>query len=789
MADNDIIRHTDIAESGVMKPFQQELIETIKILNTLDADIIKIATDIKKSLSVSDTGSSAGIKKLADDTKLANAAFTEREKVLKATREAELKLVEAMESDSKYLAQVRLELERVNAANKQAAKEQSATTGAYTKAALELARVRKAWKDLAVVQKENTAEGKALKKQLDELDATLKRVDAAAGQHQRNVGNYASGFSGLKNSINQVTREMPAFVNSAQTGFMAISNNLPMLVDSISRLKEENAKLNAEGQKGVPVWKQVVSGLFSFQTLMGVGITLMVTYGKEIGNAVMSMLGFRDATQDAAAVQKEFNKQLDEAIDRIDGLTRDQLTQIENDTKLLIIAAKKRGATQAEIDAIEQHGRDKAIAKLQDNLDRQNALLSAALTKQQELKAIDKEKSTEQTKQAVEAQENLIYQQYQRRDAAERAFEIKRQENLLKINQSELDLIEKQREEARKAREKVIKDNIKHYEELLAEMDKYAKKAKELDSDILKEMVELNEKKQKEQTKLVAPDPTLNDKSRKALQKQDEKDREKRAADEKKAREELRRNSIALLEGAAKDRQRITEKETDRQIASTERRQEALRELALKGVQDAQNSLALEEKKQAELEQKKIRQQKNAKRQEILFAGLKAYSANVESNSATALTKTLKDITVLTSALAAIPTFIEGTEKISESLGKPHLPGRDGYIVRVDGEERILNPEQNRKIGDMTNDELTNLAQMAQMGIMPSVPMAMPYHDDRQLNKLDEVSKGLKEVQRAIENKPVQSLQVDEIEKLATVVSETKYKTERTSRKIGGYGR
>lgn len=36
------------------------------------------------------------------------------------------------------------------------------------------------------------------------------------------------------------------------------------------------------GQKGVPVWKQILSSLFSWQTALTTGIMLLVMYGDEL---------------------------------------------------------------------------------------------------------------------------------------------------------------------------------------------------------------------------------------------------------------------------------------------------------------------------------------------------------------------------------------------------------------------------------------------------------------------------------------------------------------------------
>lgn len=91
------------------------------------------------------------------------------------------------------------------------------------------------------------------------------------------------GWDGLGNSLSQISREIPAFTYSIQTGFLAISNNIPILADEIARLRVQNEALKASGQKTVPVWKQVVKGLLSWQTLLPIGIALITVYGKEIG--------------------------------------------------------------------------------------------------------------------------------------------------------------------------------------------------------------------------------------------------------------------------------------------------------------------------------------------------------------------------------------------------------------------------------------------------------------------------------------------------------------------------
>lgn len=118
-------------------------------------------------------------------------------------------------------------------------------------------------------------------------------------------------WNGLGNSINQISRELPAFTYSAQTGFMAIANNIPILSDEIGRLKKENEALVASGKKGIPVWKQVVTSLFSWQTALSLGVTLLTVYGKEIGEWIQRLFKGGNAAQEAARKTEAFNKAIE----------------------------------------------------------------------------------------------------------------------------------------------------------------------------------------------------------------------------------------------------------------------------------------------------------------------------------------------------------------------------------------------------------------------------------------------------------------------------------------------
>lgn len=149
-------------------------------------------------------------------------------------------------------------------------------------------------------------------KQLNKYDAVLKKVDADVGKHQRNVGNYKSAYDGLGWSVAQIGREMPAFANSLQTGFMAISNNLPMLFDELSRAKTEVSALRAEGKQTTGVLGRLGKALFSFQTLLSVGVTLLTLYGKDIVNWATDLMGGNSALETLSENTRKLNKEANE---------------------------------------------------------------------------------------------------------------------------------------------------------------------------------------------------------------------------------------------------------------------------------------------------------------------------------------------------------------------------------------------------------------------------------------------------------------------------------------------
>lgn len=128
----------------------------------------------------------------------------------------------------------------------------------------------------------------------------------------------APKLNNLKMSITQVARELPSLTMGPQMFFLAISNNIPMVQDALAQVRKEHDALVASGKKATPVWRQVVSSLVSWQTALAVGITLLVTYGKDIWDFTKSLFGVKEAAVEAMRSSEEFrNSVVDSSSDVI----------------------------------------------------------------------------------------------------------------------------------------------------------------------------------------------------------------------------------------------------------------------------------------------------------------------------------------------------------------------------------------------------------------------------------------------------------------------------------------
>ena len=154
----------------------------------------------------------------------------------------------------------------------------------------------------------NGATGKELIVQIQSVTKELSEAEQASMRFYRNVGNYASGWNGLNVQVQQLARELPSLAVSMNTFFLAISNNLPMLIDEIKLAQDRLKALKEEGKQGTQVWKQLAKSLLSWQMALVVGITLLSSYGNEIADWVKGLFKSKENVDILKESLEAYNK-------------------------------------------------------------------------------------------------------------------------------------------------------------------------------------------------------------------------------------------------------------------------------------------------------------------------------------------------------------------------------------------------------------------------------------------------------------------------------------------------
>lgn len=256
------------------------------------------------------------------------------------------------------------------------------------------------------------------------------------------------------------------------------------------------------------------------------------------------------------------------------------------------------------------------------------------------------------------------------------------------------------------------------------------------------------------------------------LQEQDEKN--KKALEKEK---ELAEKSLTVIREFLQKRNEERLKSIDDEISAVEKREERLAELAQQGIQNADENLALAQKRRAELEAQRAREIERQKKEELALTAIETYGQKVANGDKNPLASTITDIQLLRAFVQSLPTFYQGSERVGDDLD-PFMSGKDGHLIRVDGDERILNPSHSRMIPkNMSNLELAMLAQGA------TQTQRMTEKDLYLLN----LGKKMDNVATEIRNKPTYLGRDFDANRGAIIdLIEKKGKLERNHRKTGG---
>ncbi len=263
------------------KALKKELKELDKLFKTLSqvdridpelgGELAKEIVDLKKAL------------------KDADAALTPFVSGLYELARAKNKLAFARSEENKEL---KLYTSQIREANRVAELEVAITNsaeGSYNRLSAQYALNRIRLNQMGEADEEAVRAKRALELETKALYQQMIKLQEATGNHTLSVGNYKKVWNGLGMSVNQIVRELPAAAISLNTFFLGISNNVPILMDEIRKVRDLNAKLRAEGKQTKSVIGEVTRALFSWNTVMVLLLTVFAMHGEAIINWVANL--------------------------------------------------------------------------------------------------------------------------------------------------------------------------------------------------------------------------------------------------------------------------------------------------------------------------------------------------------------------------------------------------------------------------------------------------------------------------------------------------------------------
>ncbi len=168
---------------------------------------------------------------------------------------------------------------------------------------------------MSAAERQGTQAGKELEAETLALYVQMQKLQEATGNHRLSVGNYARSWDGLGISVSQVVRELPAAAVSMNTFFLGISNNIPILVDEINKLREENKKAIAEGRPAKSVIGSIMKALFGWNTVLVILLAVFSKWGKQIIEWVGSLSKAKNEVISTDKALRNINKELEKTND------------------------------------------------------------------------------------------------------------------------------------------------------------------------------------------------------------------------------------------------------------------------------------------------------------------------------------------------------------------------------------------------------------------------------------------------------------------------------------------
>lgn len=489
----------------------------------------------------------------------------------------------------------------------------SAVANSYDALVAKGALLRKEWRAMEI----GSPDWERHAEEIMKVNEQLKAHDARIGNYQRNVGNYAGAIAPLQFQINQLVREVPSLTNSANQFFMAISSNLPMFADEIVKLRKANAELASQGKPTVSILKQIVTGLFSWQTALVVVISLLAKFGGSIAEFISDLTGTKDPMDEAREAMDKYNEAIEDIEQNSENLDAevmvkyaDKLKNAKGDIDTMKTALKEyndelQRNTEANYQKKIQEAEQaiKTIEEQRRNLERELEGKIANYKKYNWNKTDTEKELWEKTarwmyeddfeeldKLVKDAQNSLAdlqndYTKWQNKPIIENA-----EAQVKEAEQTAEKIAQKTAEEARKGEEAIAKmrqkiadskldeyqreeeEATRTYQEMLAIYQRYGEDTTELTEFYNKQIANINKKRQD-------------------AEKKESEERKKREIEEANKIKEAKQKALEKNIDALKQNSQESLRYTQLTTASEEQKAKRIFDIGLKALQDERNLL------------------------------------------------------------------------------------------------------------------------------------------------------------------------------------------------------
>lgn len=304
-------------DSNMGKALLQDIINLKNQINALDDQMkphIQTLSEVQKAEQKLAYLQSAEGQKLLDLKAKINEIVNSRRQQkasIDPLVQAQEKLAYAKSAENQQLKAYNNQIREANQVAQLQATIANSAEGSYNRLSAQYTLNKIKLNQMSQAEREAADSGQKLEAETNEIYKRMIKLQEATGNYRLSVGHYQKTWDGLGFSIVQVVRELPSAAVSLNTFFLAISNNVPMVIDEINRLRAQNKLLAAEGKPTVSIVKSIAKAFFGWNTALVVVLSIFSMYGKEITSFITSLFKGRQAVISMTEALQNISKELE----------------------------------------------------------------------------------------------------------------------------------------------------------------------------------------------------------------------------------------------------------------------------------------------------------------------------------------------------------------------------------------------------------------------------------------------------------------------------------------------